>query len=240
MVDRRLTAMAVTLAFLLAPCSFDRCSFAAEARVVNDRSVADAGSKTDQAKTDKAKTDKAKTDKAKTGQSAPTAKSAKADPDVERAATHLVETHLPELKSVLAHLRSQQPREYGLAIRDLAKSARRLEAVKNRDQRLYDIEVELLQAQSDAKLLTAKLKVRDNEPDRKQLREAVQRLQQADIARAKYEIRTLQERLRKTQTLLDAAESRLTTKQDEDQLEKSYLNFLRKAGRQPARKSSGK
>ena len=226
MVDLRLTAIAVTLAFLLAPCSFDRCSFAAEARVVNDRSVADAGAKTDQAKTDTAQT--------------ATAKPVKTDRDVERAATDLVETHLPELKSVLAHLRRQQPREYGLAIRDLAKSARRLETAKTRDQRLYDIEVELLQAQSDAKLLTAKLKVRDNEPDRKQLREAVQRLQQAEIARAKYDIRTLQERLRKTQTLLDAAESRLTTKQDEDQLEKSYLNFLRKAGRQPARKSSGK
>ena len=226
MVDRRLIAMAVTLAFLLAPCSFDRCSFAAEARVVNDRSVADAGSKADKAKTD-------------TAQPAPAAKAAKADRDLDGAATHLVETHLPELKSVLAHLRSQQPREYGLAIRDLAKSARRLEAAKNRDQRLYDIEVELLQAQSDAKLLTAKLKVRDNEPDRKQLREAVQRLQQAEIARAKYEIRTLRERLRKTQQLLDAAESRLTTKQDQDQLEKSYLNFLRKAGRQPTRKSAG-
>jgi hypothetical protein len=224
MVDRSWAAIAVTLALLFAPRAF-----AVDASVVNNRSVADAGSTADKAKPDKTK-------------SAPGEKTAKAavDRNAELAATELVEIHLPELKTVLKHLRTQQPREYAVAIRDLAKSARRLEVAKNRDERLYDIEVELLQAQSDAKLLTAKLKVRDNEPDRRQLREATRRLQQAEIARVEYEIHTLQERLKKTQQLLDAAQSRLTTRQNEDQLEKSYLNFLRKAGRQPARKSSGK
>lgn len=219
MADRYLTIAALMLALLLAPSAV-----AVEARVTNAKSIADAGDKTDKARPK------------------PGAKNAKprVERDAELAATTLVDSHLPELKSVLKHLRAEQPRQYNLAIRDLAKSAKRLEVAKNRDEELYDIEVELLQAHSAATLLTAKLKVRDDEPDRKHLRAAAERLRNAEVARAKYDIRMYQERLNKTQQLLDAANKRLATKQDEDQLEKSYLSFLRKAGRQLGRKPSSK
>jgi hypothetical protein len=149
---------------------------------------------------------------------------------------------LPELKPVLDHLRSDDPHQYNLAVRDLAKSARRLEAAKHRDQQLFEIEVELLQAQSSVRLLTAKLKVRDSQTDRQSLRKAVSRLQEAELNRTRYDIQMLKERLDRTKKSLDAAEQRLGAKQDNfrDQLEKSYLGLLRKAGRQPDVKPSGK
>ncbi len=156
------------------------------------------------------------------------------DRESELKAHGLVDQHLPELKSVLKRLAADQPRQYDRAVRDLAKSARKLEFAKNRDDRLYDIEVELLKAQNEVNLLTAKLKVRDSQPDRKKLRTAAQRLQQVQIARAGYEVDMIRARLERTQHQLDAAQKRLETKQQntDEQLEKSYLGMLRKAGRE--------
>ena len=57
------------------------------------------------------------------------------DRETEAKAVGLVNAHLPELKDVLKRLRADQPREYDRAIRDLAKSSRKLELAKNRDHR---------------------------------------------------------------------------------------------------------
>ncbi len=187
--------------------------WAVEARTTNERSLAD--NNPDANKKPKTPTER---------------QAVKTDRDSELAAIKLVEAHLPDLKSVLNHLRTDDPHQYNLAVRDLAKSARRLEISKNRDTELYDIDVELLQAQSSVRLLTAKLKVRDNQADRKRLREAAGRLQQAELSRADYDVRALQERLERTQKSLTAAEQRLANKQDSD-LEKIYIGLLRKAGR---------
>ena len=160
------------------------------------------------------------------------------DRDTEAKVNELVQSHLPELKSVLKRLAADQPRQYERAVRDLAKSARKLELAKNRDHRLHDIELELLKAQNAVNLLTAKLKVRDSQSDRKKLHASARRLQQAQIARAAYDVASIRTRLERTQQQLEAAEKRLESKeQDTDkQLEKSYLGMLRKAGRDPEKK----
>ena len=157
----------------------------------------------------------------------------KIDRAIELAATQLVDSHLPDLKNVLKHLRSNDLQQYNLAIRDLARSARKLELSKKRDQGLYDLEVELLQANSNVRLLTAKLKVRDDQSDRKRLREAVSRLHDAELQRARYDVNSLQERIKRTQKSLDAAKQRLTQKESrhKELVESSYLGYLRKAGR---------
>ncbi|NNE00667.1 MAG: hypothetical protein HKN47_25405 [Pirellulaceae bacterium] len=155
------------------------------------------------------------------------------DADQERAATELVQTHLPELTKLLDRLKQDDQRQYNLAIRDLAKSARRLDMAKNRDQEFYEIEVELLKTQSSIKLLTAKLKVRDNQADRESLRQAAQRFQDAELAKARYNIRMLKERVERTEQLLATANKRLASIEDDRQshLEKKYTGFLRSAGR---------
>lgn len=157
--------------------------------------------------------------------------------ETERIVQQLVQVHLPELTKVLSQLRSVQPQEYDRAIKDLAKAARKLEIAQNRDQRLFEIEVELLQAEHHASLLTAKLKVRDSESNRERLREAAKRLQQAQIARAEYEVEALRQRLARSQQQLESAVARLETRKSEaeDQLEKSFSSMLRKAGRDTKR-----
>ena len=162
------------------------------------------------------------------------------DRETEAKSLELVQTHLPELRAVLKRLKAGQPRQYDRAIRDLAKSARKLEQAKNRDERLYDIEVEFLKAQNQVNLLTAKLKVRDRQSDRKLLREAAGRLQQAQIARARYDVELYRQRLERTQKQLDAAQDRLEAKQTDtdQQLDKTYLSLLRKAGREPEPKKN--
>lgn len=157
------------------------------------------------------------------------------DRETESKAIGLVKAHLPELNDVLDRLRADQPRQYDRAIRDLAKSVRKLELAKNRDELLYEIELELLKAQNQVNLLTAKLKVRDSQPDRKKLRDSVARLQQSHVARIQYDVELYRQRLARAKQQFDAAGKRLEAKQSDSQqqLEKTYLGLLRKAGREP-------
>ncbi|MFK8111555.1 MAG: hypothetical protein AB8B91_05120 [Rubripirellula sp.] len=163
----------------------------------------------------------------------------KVDQEIEAKALDLVRAHLPELKVVLSQLREKDPREYDRAIRDLVKSARKLELAKNRDEQLYDIEVELLKAQNQVNFLTAKLKVRDSKSDRKRLRESLERLQESQIARAHYDVNVYQERLNRAQAQLEAAKKRLSSKQNGNgSIEKLYTGLLRKAGRESKNSST--
>ena len=151
------------------------------------------------------------------------------------AALELVQDHLPELKSVLQRLRADEPRQYNRAIIDLARSAKKLEVARNRDVTLFEIEAETLKAQNAVSLLTAKLKVRDNVSDRQLLRRAAIRLQEAQIARAQYDVESLTARLQRAKPQLDSAQQRLAARREvlDRDSEKAYLAALRKAGRQP-------
>ncbi len=163
---------------------------------------------------------------------------AKVNPELEAAAHALVASHLPELKEYLARLRSKDAKQYERAITSLGRSAKRLETTKNRDPRLFEIEVETLKAQNAVDLLTAKLKVRDKKEDRNKLRAAVEHLQHWQITRNEYDISVLQARLERTQKQLDASKQRLQNKRSnlEEQVEKHYVGMLRKAGRsEPSR-----
>lgn len=162
------------------------------------------------------------------------------DRETESKALGLVKAHLPELDNVLDRLRADHPRQYDRAIRDLAKSVRKLELAKNRDAQLYEIELELLKAQNEVNLLTAKLKVRDSQSDRKKLRRSVARLNQAQAARIQFDVELYRQRLTRAQQQFDAASKRLETQESdsEQQLEKTYLGLLRKAGREQEKQPS--
>jgi len=164
------------------------------------------------------------------------------DRDAEARATQLVRSHLPNLKEILRRLRENEPGEYAKAIRDLARSARKLEVAENRADGSFDLELELLKSQTEVNLLTARLQVRDSTRDRKQLRVAAERLQAAQISKAKHDVQVLRDRLNRAQKQLELAQQRLQTRQanPEGQLEKSYTNLLRKAGRALAEPSETK
>lgn len=157
--------------------------------------------------------------------------------ETELRVEELVESHLPALKAVLDRLRSVQPQEYNRAIRDLARSARKLEIAKNRDDRFFEVELELLQAQTETTLLLAKLKIRDNPSDKQRLKNAASRLQQAQLERAEYDVTASQQRLERAQQQLKAAEQRLAEQKakSDEAFEKSFATMLRKIGRTNAK-----
>ncbi len=154
-----------------------------------------------------------------------------ASSDIEQSVLNLVEKHLPELDAMLDRLRSDNRKQYDIAIRDLSRWTKRLESAKKRDAKLYDIEVELLKAESEVNLLTAKLKVRDNDADRESLRKSVIREHRAKLARARYDLNASAERLDRAKHQLELAKEKLATLENESELEQSYLSLLKKAGR---------
>lgn len=157
----------------------------------------------------------------------------KPDSSNDLAVREMVKAHLPQLEPVLERLRKAQPQDYEKAVRDLSRSARRLELAKKRDDGLYELELRTLKAQIDVNLLTARIKVRDSDRDRKRLKAASADLYRTSIDRAAYEVNLIQSRIEKMQRQLAAAKGRLETKQKagDDAIESAYTNALRRAGR---------
>lgn len=154
----------------------------------------------------------------------------------EQLAHELVREHLPKLVPLLKQLKTDQPRQYERAVWDLARSAKKLNAAKKRDDQLFEVELEFLKAETEANLIAARLKVRDNPNDRKHLRESVARLHAAKQSKMRYEIEIYQKRLARDQALLTTAEQRLSDFEGnpKNTVAESYLAMLRKAGRKPA------
>ena len=157
----------------------------------------------------------------------------KFDQEQERGVLQMVHDHLPEIKVLLDQLREKEPRQYDAAIMNLAKSSRRLQAAQKRGEAAFELEVQVVQAQSAINLLVAKLKVRDNQADRAALRDATQRLELAEFSRAKHDVAQMRSRLDKLQEQLQVAEKRLGDKQSQrdENIERAFQIYLRKSGR---------
>jgi Mg2+ and Co2+ transporter CorA len=154
----------------------------------------------------------------------------------EQLALQLVSEHLPQLTPLLQQLKIDQTRQYDRAIVDLARSAKKLNAAQKRDERLFQVELELLKADTEANLTAARLKVRDKLQDRNKLHDAVARLHAAKQAKMQYEVELLRKRLARDQTLLAAAEQNLSTFEEDssNSVDAVYAMLLRKADRKPA------
>lgn len=158
-----------------------------------------------------------------------------AQPSTETIVMKLIDRHLPELAPMLARLRDRDVKQYNRAIAELARWSRRLEAAQKRDAKLYEIEVQLLKAESEVNLLTARLTVRDDSADREKLKKASARLQQIKLLRAQYDVDIGVARLSRAERLLTVATERLESLQSSigDDPETTYSRQLQKAGRKP-------
>jgi hypothetical protein len=94
-------------------------------------------------------------------------------PEREAAAMTFVERNHGELSGLLASLKTNQPRQYEQAIREIYRVTERLAGIQERDPLHYELEVKLWTAQSQVQLLAARLKMGDTQEQRKQLREAL-------------------------------------------------------------------
>jgi hypothetical protein len=73
----------------------------------------------------------------------------------EAAALAFVREHHPELESLLASLKEQQPKQYEAAIRDLFRHSERLAGSQEKDAARYELELKAWKLQSRVQLLTA-------------------------------------------------------------------------------------
>ena len=153
----------------------------------------------------------------------------------EQLAMQLVNAHLPQLAPLLKQLKINQTRQYERAIADLTRSAKKLNNAKKRDERLFQVELELLKADAEANFIAARLKVRDKPQDRDKLQHAVARLHAAKQIKMEYEVEVLRKRLAHDQTLLAAAEQNLSAFEEDssNSMDSVYLTLLRKANRKP-------
>ena len=78
----------------------------------------------------------------------------------ELLANALVESVLPELRPVLKSLKRGSKKEYGRAVGDLARAAKRLETFKDKDSVAYELEVGVLQTQTRADIALAELQLK--------------------------------------------------------------------------------
>src|SRR5688500_6020942 len=123
-------------------------------------------------------------------------------PERESAVVSFVERNHAELAELLAHLKTNQPKEYDRALRDLFRVTEKLAMVHERDSRQYDLELKSWKAQSRAQLLVARLKMTDPESGdveelKKQLRETLSEQMQARLEVMKLERERVTGRLEK-------------------------------------------
>jgi hypothetical protein len=123
-------------------------------------------------------------------------------PEREAAVTTFVEKNHAELAALLVHLKTNQPKEYERAVRDLFRVTEKFAMVKERGDVQYDLELKAWKAQSRAQLLVARLKMTDpesadSEELKTQLREILTEQLQARIEVMKLERERTTARLEK-------------------------------------------
>jgi hypothetical protein len=91
-------------------------------------------------------------------------------PERESAVMTFIERNHPALKDVLASLKTSRPKEYEKAIRDIYLTSERLASIKERDSKLYDLELRNWTLRSQIQLLTAQMVMAGRDEIRAELR----------------------------------------------------------------------
>ncbi|MGV3483901.1 MAG: hypothetical protein ACO1RT_05750 [Planctomycetaceae bacterium] len=116
------------------------------------------------------------------------------EPSDEGIGLALAVRHLQELIPVLDHLREHSPPQYEKALRDLDRSAKRLESIKRRDAKLYEISLREWRIRGQIDLLKAKLRVKATDADQREMLQRLKTLRQAEKQRIERELVLIDER----------------------------------------------
>ncbi len=135
----------------------------------------------------------------------------------EEAALAFVRRHYPRLMDVLIYLKENQPRQYARAVKDLHRTRHRLEQIRERLPRRYELELEAWKLQSEIQLLMAELVMSDSPEVRRRLEEAVARqvdlrleLLKADQRQAEARLAKIQKSVRRLEQHREEEVQRLT------------------------------
>ncbi len=158
-----------------------------------------------------------------------------------KAAETLMSQHLPEVRDLVEVLRKRAPKEYEKAIRDLARSNKRLESLKKRDQILFNFEVELLRAQVQIDIATAHLLKQDKDSLRKELKRAIDERSRLRIAKLERQKELLVVRQGQTDKEIDQLTHQLEKQKSQlkDQTQKEFDQILRRTEQSRQRSNRG-
>lgn len=112
----------------------------------------------------------------------------------ESLGLELARRHLQELLPVLNHLRTHSPQQYEKAIRDLDRSAKKLESIRRRDAELYAISLREWQLRGQIDLLKARLRVKKSPAGQQEMLQRLQSLREAERDRIERELALIDER----------------------------------------------
>jgi len=113
----------------------------------------------------------------------------------ETRALEFAARHHPELAALISPLKASNPKEYARAIRELFRTSERLESVRGRDERRYELDLEAWKLNSQVRLFAARLVMSSDPELKQQLREAIQRKAEHRVRMLQFEKETLQNRL---------------------------------------------
>lgn len=106
----------------------------------------------------------------------------------------LAETHMQELLPLIEHLQKRSPGQYEKAIRELDRSAKRLESMKKRDAQLFEIALEEWTTRTELQLTKAKLRVGKSAEGNQRIRDRQATLLDLQIKRLNRETELLLQR----------------------------------------------
>ena len=106
----------------------------------------------------------------------------------------LAEKHMQELLPLIEHLQKRSPGQYEKAIRELDRSAKRLESLKKRDAQLFEIALEEWTTRTELQLTKAKLRVGKSADGDQRIRDRQATLLDLQIKRLNRETELLSQR----------------------------------------------
>ena len=157
-------------------------------------------------------------------------------PEREAAALAFVQANHVELAAVLTQLKTMQREQYENAIRDLFRVSEELAKAKDQDPQRYALELQSWQAKSRVQLLAARASVSDDPALEAELRTALERQTDVQIALLQAQRTQATERLKKLSDSLGHLE-----RDRKKQVDKQLAGILRDVRRHgPANKKANK
>ena len=152
--------------------------------------------------------------------------SAKETPSAqETTALKFAKQHHAELLALLEPLKTSSPKEYQKGIRELSRAAERIALIKD-DQR-QKLEIEAWKANSQIRLLGARLSMEHSSEIETQLKSALHHQREVRIELAEHELKQVQQR----QTRLTTELERLRT-DPQSQIDREYDQLLKRLTQQ--------
>lgn len=138
-----------------------------------------------------------------------------------------VSEHHPDLERLLGLLEDRKPAQYRKAMRTLSTQFERLQNVKKRDPKKYEIALEYWKVHSRIEVLTARVALNGPEKFQTKLKDLIRQRQEIKVQLQKYEVAKLEQRLKRLQGNLNRTQDSID-KEVEKQL-KQILNGARRA-----------